>query len=173
MQRAEHLAYPTLGWAAWNGAKLAVAMTFGYALLFILYASTRSAITILAAGDSGTGVLQTILATSVSVIWTSLVFAFLLALPASVLGALTAPVIAALLPRLISNHDPRRAFLVGLNISLVIAIVFYIALRFGLQLESNPATAEALLFWLDLPTLIYVIAGGVGGWQLARSTRFD
>lgn len=154
--------------AAKSGAKVGVALDLGYAVAFLAYASVRSAVMILSAGGMNVDMLGTIVATTASIAWVSLVVAILFAPIAAFIGMVTAVIVNALLGRVNPIHSATRALIVGLVTAAGIVLLFYAALVFGMGVALSPESIEMFAFWLGLPTLIYIAAGGVGSLELNR-----
>lgn len=148
------------GRVAWHGAELGVACAFVYTLAFIAYAMVRATYDLLATPQIDAGWLNIALAT-----W------FALAVPALLLAALFAPVVALVgaVTALIVNAlaSARHAAQTGALVCAVIAL----ALVAWLTLTGftwSLAIIETWLFWLVLPLGFYIAAGGIGGWLLGR-----
>ncbi len=157
-----------LGWGrvAWYGAELGVAADFAYALAFILYALVRSTFDLLATPQIDAGWLNIALAT-----W------FALAVPALLLAALFAPFVAligaltALAVNAISaarNASSRQAAQIGAAVCALVALTLVALLTWGGGFAWSPALIETWMFWLVLPLLLYIAAGGIGGWMLSQ-----
>lgn len=168
MQRLDQSPQHTMRYAAKSGAKVGVALDLGYAMAFLAYASVRSTLTILAAGGMDGGMLGTIVATTASIAWVSLLVAILFAPIAALIGMVTAVIVNALLGRVNPIHSATRALIIGLVTAAGIALLFYAALVFGMGVAVSPEAIEMFAFWLGLPTLIYIAAGGVGSLELNR-----
>lgn len=151
---------------AGRGAEIGVALGFAYAIAFLVYAALRSTTELLATPDVDAGWLGTAFATWIALALPAFVFAALLAPLAALLGALTAVAVYALLPTLNPEHTPPRAILIGLGVCSLIALVSVLLLEQGTGLQWTPALAEALTFWLVLPLLVYIVAGGAASWRL-------
>jgi hypothetical protein len=107
------------------------------------------------------------LATTASILWVSLLVALGFSLFAALLGAFTAVVVNALLRRLDPAHSPRTGLAIGLGSAAAVAVLLYALPGAGLGLNVSPEASETFWFWLGLPTLLYIVAGGIGGWLLA------
>jgi hypothetical protein len=166
----QHAHTPQVGWGrtAGYGAEAGIALAFGYALAFIGYAVVRSTLTLMATPHpDGT------LAGTLSVTWIALaVPAFMLAaifgILAAVLGALTALVLRVLVSRVNPTHAPQRAIGIGVAVCLTVSLALLVLLYEGLGVRWTPATAATLTFWLLVPLLIYVVAGGIVSWHVNR-----
>jgi hypothetical protein len=161
---------PQVGWGrtAAYGAEVGIALAFVYALAFISYAVARSTLMLLATpSPDGT------LASTLFVTWTSLavpafVLAALYGILAAVIGALTALILRALLSRVNPTHAPKRAVAIGVAVCLTVSFVLLVLLYQGLGVRWTPATAATLTFWLLLPLMTYVMAGGMVSWHVNR-----
>ena len=148
----------TRGSAALGGAAVGAGLTLAYALLFILYAVLRSAITILAVQPSA----ALLAANSISLIIPSLSIAVLVSFFAAGLGALTAVLVRWLLPRFNPRCQPLRAAAIGLGTALGLGLLLQLALQLGTGLSIFSLQPETALFWFGLPGLVYAAAGAVG-----------
>jgi hypothetical protein len=161
---------PQVGWGrtAGYGAEAGIALAFGYALAFIGYAVGRSTLTILTPPTPDGTLAGTLLATWASLAVPAFVLAAIFGILAAVSGALTALVLRALVSRVNPTHAPRRAIGMGLAVCLSVSLALLVLLYQGLGVRWMPATAATLTFWLLVPLLIYVVAGGVASWHINR-----
>jgi hypothetical protein len=167
MQRVGYIPRPTWRYVALRGAAVSVGLTFAYALAFLLYAIVRSSLTLAARVNPDTGLLGTLIATWTSLAIAVLTMASLMAVVAAVLGTATALIVLWLSSVLNPRRVSARAIMIGLVTCLGIALLLNLALQQALSLSWSALVSEAYLFWLGLPSLIYVGAGGVASWQLA------
>jgi hypothetical protein len=159
-----------VGWGrtAWYGAEAGIALTLLYAVAFIGYALVRSTLNLLATPDLDGGLAGTLFATWISMAVPAFVLAATFACLAALLGALTALVLRVLLSDLNTLHRPRLAIATGIGVCLTISLVLLALLSQGLGVTWTSATAEALTFWLILPLVTLVLAGGLASWQVNR-----
>ena len=149
-----------------RGAEIGIALDFAYAATFIVYAILRSTAKLLETPGIDAGWPGTALATWTALALPAFVFAVLFVPIVALLGALTALAVYALSPTLNPEHAPGRAVFIGIGVCSL--VVFATALLLDLQagLRWTPALAETLTFWLALPLLIYIVAGGVASRHL-------
>lgn len=155
---------PTWGRIMWYGAELGVAFAFGYALVFIVYAMARATIDLLATPQIDAGWLNIAIATWLSLAVPALLLAALFAPFVALIGALTALGVHAILSA--RNASPRQAVTIGVGTCAVIAFALVALLTLGTGFTWSPAIIETWMFWLVLPLLSYIVAGGVGAWML-------
>lgn len=167
MQRANEPLYPSLKFAAVRGGEFGAALTLVYALLFVVYATVRSGAAIWSAGETDAGILPTMIATGASILWAALFFGAILSVLAALLGALSAVLIRVILAAFNQQHSTWRAVVLGLGFTLIFAGLLYLVLGWGAGLTLTPGSVDALTFWLGLPTLLYIAAGGFGAWRLS------
>ena len=166
MQLAEQTTPLTWKSAAARGAAVGVGLTLAYVVFFVVYASLRSTLSILQVGEVDAGVLPTILATIAALVWTSLVAGLLFGILAAGLGAASAVLIFWALGAFNWTHSANRAILFGVGVTVVIALLLYFGMGQALDLTMTPSSSQAVGFWLAIPLLIYIVAGGIGGWVL-------
>lgn len=165
----------TTGWGrVARGGAVAGVMTAGvYALVFLGYAIARATATLLLTPGIDGGLAGTVAATAMSLAVPVAVFAALCALPAAVLGAVTALLIRALLirallARLTAAQGQMWAALLGGGVCAAISLAFLALVDVGLDVTWSRGTAEALSFWLVLPLALYILAGALGSRRLWR-----
>lgn len=149
-----------------TGALIGVALTYAYALAFLLYATLRATFTLVTRPWPDAGLLGTVIATTASLAIPALVLATLLAVPAALLGALTAVLVYTVIPRLNAARSPVQAALIGGAIALAVVAVIQLGLEYGLGVTVASLTLSTYLFWLGLPAVTYVVAAAIGGARL-------
>jgi hypothetical protein len=149
---------------AGTGAAAGAALTFSYALLFIIYALVRTSAMILGRVEPGVagGVL---LANGVTIALAALTWACLLTLVTAPIGLLTALALRWLLIWLNPPTRRRAAALGGLLAALGV-VTLYLVLQPRAGQYLSLAYRESLLFWFGLPSLMYISAAAWGGVQL-------
>jgi hypothetical protein len=159
-----------IGWGrtAEYGAEAGIALALVYALAFIGYAVVRSTLNLLAPPAPGDGLAGTLIATWVALAVPTFMLAVIFGILAAVIGALTALVLRALLSRVNSTHAPQRAVSIGMAVCLTVSLALLVLLYQGLGVRWTPATAATLTFWLLLPLVAYVVAGGMVSWYVNR-----
>ncbi len=149
-----------------GGALLGVGLALAYALIFIVYATIRAAL-LPGRVVPDAGLLGTTIAYGESLAIATLAITVLVAIPAGIIGAITAFVVTWLLPLVNPRHAPRRAVIVGVATCVTVAAIVHLAFQraLGFALSDVIANPETYLLWLGLPSLIYLAAGGVASWQ--------
>jgi hypothetical protein len=167
---AQNVHAPQVGWGrtAGYGAEAGIALAFVYALAFIGYAVVRSTLTLLATPAPDSTLAGTLIATWISLAVPAFMLAAILGILAAVIGALTALVLRALLSRVNPTHAPQQAIAVGVAVCLTVSLALLVLLYRGLGVRWTPATAATLTFWLLLPLVAYVVAGGMASWHVNR-----
>lgn len=153
------------------GALTGVALTYAYALAFLLYAVLRATFTLVIMLWPDVGLLGAVIATSESLAIPVLMFATLLTIPAALLGAITAVLVYTTLLWLNGSHSPLQTALLGGTIALAVIAVIRFGLAYGLGVTAASLTLPTYLFWLGLPAAIYLIASTSGGWHLSHQVR--
>lgn len=167
MQNTKSVPLDDWWYGARGGAALGVILTFAYALAFVVYATVRSTLLVFSAGVE-IDVPGTLVAYAISLAVAALAIAALMAIPAALIGIVTAILLKKALFVLNSKHSPRRAALIGSSVCLILAALFHFAVQFGLgfALVDVFANLETYLLWLGIPTLLYVAVGGAAAWRL-------
>ncbi len=167
---AQHAHVPRVGWGrtAGYGAEAGIALAFGYALAFIGYAVVRSTLNLLTPPAPDGTLAGTLIATWIALAVPALMLAAICGILAAVIGALTALVLRALLSRVNPTHAPQRAITIGVTVCLSVSLALLVLLNQGLGVRWTPATAATLTFWLLLPLVAYVVAGGMVSWHVNR-----
>src|SRR5579859_467211 len=158
---------PGLGWLAGRGAGAASLALLAYTLAFLLYAFTRSGLTLLATVNEAAGLPATLLATWVALSIAALTIALLVWPLAALVGAVTALLISALCAAWNREHVPGRALAIGAGACAAPAALIALALA-GVGPAWTPSLAETLGFWLGLPLLVYIATGGLASLELNR-----
>jgi hypothetical protein len=147
-----------------SGAAAGAALTFGYALLFIVYTLVRTSAMIVRRVELGIAG-GALLANGITIALAALTWACLFALVAALIGLLTAVALRGLLIWLNPPTSRRAAALGGLLAILVVITLYLVLHPVGGQYLS-PVYPESLLFWFGLPSLIYICAAAWGSVQL-------
>lgn len=169
VQRAEGI--PGWGPTAAGGAMLGAVAASAYALAFLGYAALRATARLLVTPDIDAGLVATITATWVSLAVPVAVFAALCALPAAVVGSLTALLLRAVLRRVTVARGRVPAGLLSGSVCLVLGLALLALLARGLGLVWTSGTAETLIFWLVLPLALYTVIGALAGCRLSGRLR--
>jgi hypothetical protein len=157
---------PTWRFIARTGAVAGVGLTFAYALVFALYATLQSSLTIWATTPTEVGRAATLAANGASILVASLAMALLLSTGAALLGSSTAVAINWLLNLLNTAGAPRRAIVIGLATALGVILLYHLALQVALGQPLFSLGVETYLFWFGLPGLIHLGAGAIGARRL-------
>lgn len=140
--------------AARQGAILGIVLTFAYGAALFVYAAIRATL-IVGAIESDAGRASTIAATVLSLFVACVSLSAALAPISAAAGAVTAAIIRAVLVR---SPDTHRPALIGVAVCLGNAALFLVVVHAAV---GSPARfASAYVFWLALPLVIFVGAGG-------------
>jgi hypothetical protein len=167
IMRGHHLRISWL-YTGWYGAEAGIALTLLYALAFLLYAVIRSTAAISITPQIDGGLTRTLIATCVSLAVSTSGLAVVLAVPAAIIGAMTALALRAVIAQPPVGAYVQSAVVAGLAISLSVSLGLVALIVYGLGVQWSPASAETLIFWLILPLAIYIIASAVVGWRVQR-----
>jgi hypothetical protein len=151
-----------------TGALAGVALTYTYALAFLLYATLRATFVLVSMPWPDAGLVGTVIATGASLVAPGLVLATLLTVPAALLGALAAALVYAVLLWLSASHLVTEAPLIGGAVALTVVAMIRLGLVYGLGITVASLTLPTYLFWLGLPAVVYVVAAAIGGGRLNR-----
>jgi hypothetical protein len=157
--------------AALRGALLGLALTLAYGLAFALYAIVRSSLQIVAVLPPDEGLLGTLVANALSILVPTIVVALLLAAIPAILEAIVLVAIYRLCLSLRGEGMAGRSAIVGLVVSLLVTVVIHL-----LGWRATGAYFAALwpmgyLFWLGLPSMIFVTMNTWAGWRLGGGAR--
>lgn len=167
MQLSKHTACPSWFYGPFGGALTAVGLAFAYALVFVVYAIIRSSL-LLGSVSSDAGFGGTLVAYAASLTVAALTIAALMALPAAVIGLITAAIVKRSVSWFNPQHSASRAIVVGALTCFIIVAVFHVLLQraLGFGMSDVVSNLETYLLWLGFPSLIYIAAGGVANRQL-------
>jgi hypothetical protein len=161
MNANQAVSHPTGRAVARAGAAVGVGLTFAYALTFALYAIVRSSWTIWRWTPPDLGKLEALAANAASIVVASVASAGLLAVVVALLSMGTALVMAWALATWNAHQSTGRAILMGAATALVVVVVGQFTLSWALGRSLFSFGAATYLFWIGLPSLLYVGAGGV------------
>ncbi len=152
-----------------GGALLGAGFAFGYAFVFIVYATIRVAL-LPARVSPDAGLSGTVVAYGESLAIATLAITVLMAIPAAIMGAISAFIITWLLSLLNPQHAPRRAVIIGMVacFTLIVSVQLFFQRALGFTLADVIANPETYLLWLGFPSLLLIAAGGVASWQWNR-----
>lgn len=168
MKLVKPVVHPTVGYILARGAGVGLLAVFVYALAFIVYAAVRSSFTVFATVNEDAGLFGTLIATWVSLSIPALTIALLLAPLAVVFGVIAALLIWGLSAAWNREHAPKKAVVIGSGTCALLAALLIVSLNLGFGLTWSQTVAETLTFWLALPLLVFVGAGGLASWELNR-----
>lgn len=152
-----------LSWryAAFGGAVLCSILALAYTLVFIVYALARSAFTAVSTINADAGMLGTLIATWASLIVAALVIGVLCAIAVAFLGAITGIVVKGVSIVFNPQYESQQATIIGASVCLAIVILLHLALRSAMNFSLPDLLSMHALFWLEIPSLIFIVVGGV------------
>jgi uncharacterized membrane protein YeaQ/YmgE (transglycosylase-associated protein family) len=157
---------------AYNGAIVAIAAVFAYALVIMIYVEIRSSSTIYSIMPQGERA-SILWANGISVAYSIAVFSILMALISAIIGAFTAVVLKRILLYFNPEFDFNKAILISFIIALIGAIIIYFMLFALLKDWMTFSYIEPFLFWFLLPSAIYLMVCMIGGRQLNRVLKIN
>lgn len=152
---------------AYNGAIVAVASTFVYTMIVIIYAVIRSSATIYTIMPKGERI-TILLANGFSIAYSVAVFSLLMAVLSSVTGSVVAVVIKKALLYFNPGFNVRKAILISCITALVLLILLYLLFYALLKDRMTFDYTETFLFWFLYPAFIFLAVCKVGGCKLNR-----
>ncbi len=161
MQSTKQAIRSSWRYAAFGGAVLCSILALAYTLAFIVYALARSALTVVSTINTDAGMWGTLIATWASLIAAALAIGVLCAIAVAFLGAITGIVVKGVSIVFNPRHEPQRAAIVGASVCLAIVILLHLALRSAMNFLLPDLLSMHALFWLEIPSLIFIVAGGV------------
>lgn len=158
-------------YAAFGGAVLCSILALAYTVAFILYALARSALTVLTTVNQDAGMLGTLIATWASLIVASLIIGALCTVAVAILGAISGILVKAVSVVFNPENEPRRAAVIGAGVCFAIIVLLHLALRSAMSYTLPDLLSMHALFWLELPSAIFIAAGGLAARQLTFSKK--
>jgi hypothetical protein len=146
----------TWGAAARYGATIGFTSALVYGALATLYIILRSSLQILGVLSPAEGLLGTLLANAVSVLWPCLVTTVLLGVLAAVIETAAFSIIFGLSLPLKAHGSPGRAAAIGLLVSGGLAVLVNLSVGRGISAYWGAFWPQGYLFWLGLPSLIFM-----------------
>jgi hypothetical protein len=159
------------GQALRQGAVTGFGLALAYGVLFALYAMVRAAFFVLNSTDAALR-WGTLVSIEISLLYLSLIFALLFALPAALLGGVTALLLWGV-ALVTGRRAAAVALLLGVALCGLIWWGLFALLPPAVAVRFSPAYPPTWLFWYLLPGLIYSGAGGIGSWLMARRLYLD
>jgi len=146
----------TWGAAVRYGATMGFVSALVYGALATPYIILRSSLQILGVLSPAEGLLGTLLANAFGVLWPCLVTTVLLGVLAAVVETAAFSIIFGLLLALKAQGSPGRAAAIGLLVAGGLAVLVNILLVRGISPYWGAFWPQGYLFWLGLPSLIFI-----------------
>jgi hypothetical protein len=152
---------------AYNGAIVAIAAVFSYALVVMIYVVIRSSSTIysIVPQEERTSV---IMANGFSVAYSIAIFALLMAAFSAIIGAVSAILLKKILLYFNPEFNVKKAILISFITALIGVIIIYFLLFALLKDWMTLNYIETFSFWFLIPAAIYFTVCVILGSQLNR-----
>lgn len=154
--------------AARGGALTGIAVVFGYAYAFAAGATLWTSLRLWAGVGSGPWLFDLLILNAAQWVIPIAILGGLAGMLALLVGSGTGILLGLLAVRLNLTHSPLKAAIIGLILCLAIAGTFHAVFGLGFAIARPSLFAQLWLFGLALPSALYVVAGGIGGWLLNR-----
>lgn len=149
---------PLLSWgmAARHGAAAGFFSALIYGAVATLYVILRSSAQILGILSPAEGLWGTLVANAFGVVWPCLVITLLLSLLAAVIESVTFLIIHGLSLALNGQKSPFRMAAIGFLVSGGLALLVNFLIVSGISTYWSAFWPQGYLFWLGLPSLIFI-----------------
>ncbi len=147
---------------ACKGATAAVAATFVYAVIVMIYVIIRTSATIyriMPAGERS----EILWLNGFSIAYSVAVFSMLMAMVSALIGAIGAIVLWNLLLYFNPKFNLQKTVLLSFAAALSLVTVIYILLRAMLKDWMTVQYHETFIFWFIIPAVICIAVGLIGG----------
>ena len=155
---------------AYNGAIVAVAAVFGYALVVTIYVVIRSSSTIYSIVPQEEK-MSIIWANGISVAYSIAIFSLLMAIISAIIGGIVALILKKLLLYFNPEFNVKKAILISFITALIEVIIVYFMLFTLLKDWMTFNYMETFLFWFLLPAAIFLGVCTIGGNKFNRVFR--
>ncbi len=156
---------------AYNGAIVAIAATFAYSMIVMIYTIIRSSATIYSIIPKGERT-TILLANGFSVGYSVAFFSLLVAFFSSIAGF----IMAIIMKRSLHHFNPlfnfRKAILISCITALTMLIFLYLLFYALLKDLMTFNFAETFLFWFLFPAAIFFAACIIGGIKLNKGLKY-
>jgi hypothetical protein len=143
-------------------------MTFLYASVFAAYAIARSSWTIARDADPS-GLWSTLLENGVTLAYLCSLGGLVMAILSSIIGGVTALVIAKTVPRIRHGAGRGTAALAAFGIGTVLLCGGYLLLWLAVGNRVSPLYPETFWFWFGIPGIVYLAANVKAGTIIAAT----
>jgi hypothetical protein len=150
-----------------SGAILGFTLAVAFGAVFALYAILRSSLQIALILSAGEGLWATLAANAFSLLIPILSFTLLLGIVAALLQSMALLLVYGFTALLNPYRSPARAAWIGLITAVILASGVQFAIQRRLGIYFDALWPMGYLFWLGLPSLIFVGATTWISWQLA------
>jgi hypothetical protein len=156
MKQAELTPLRSWGTAVRYGAAVGFSSAIVYGAVATLYIILRSSVQIIGVLTPAEGLWGTLVANALSIVWPCLVTMLLLGLLAAVIETVAFLMIYGLSLILIGQRSPFRMAAIGFVVSGILALLVNFLVVQGISAYWGAFWPMGYLFWLGLPSLIFI-----------------
>lgn len=155
---------------AYNGAIIAIAAVFGYALVVTIYVVMRSSSTIysIVPQEEKTSIIW---ANGISAAYSIAIFSILMAIISAIIGGITAIILKKMLLYFNPEFNENKVLLISFMTALIGVNIGYFTLYALLKEWMTFNYIEPFLFWFLIPAAIFLGICIVGGRYLNRHLK--
>ena len=162
-----HHCFRTIAGTALSGGRLGFMLALAYSAAFAFYAIVRSSWQIGATLAPGEGLLGTWVANALALLLPILSFALLLGISAALLQSITLLVVYGLAALVNPHHIPSGMAGIGAATAALVAGAIQVTAQQSLGSYFAALWPTGYLFWLGLPSLLFVGATTWVSWRFA------
>ncbi len=154
------------------GAWIAVAASFFYSLIVMIYVTIRSSATILQVMPAGerAGILW---ANGLAMVYSVAVCSLLMAIISSITGAIVAVVLQKSLLQFNQECSAKKAIVISCVLAVLLLTIFYFLLFSLLGERISFQYPETLYFWFVFPAIIYLVISIPFGKAMNKAIKKD
>lgn len=160
--------FRTVGGTALSGVVLGFTLALAYGFTFVVYAIVRSSLQIVAILSPGEALVGTLLANAFALFVPALVFALLCGLGAALLQSITLLLVHGVAALINPHHAPALMAGIGLISASLLAGASQVAVQQSLGIYFDALWPSGYLFWLGLPSLLFIGATIWVSWRLSN-----
>lgn len=153
---------------AYNGAVAAVAATFAYSIIVMIYAILRSSVSIYSIMPKGERI-TIVITSSFSVAYSVAIFSLIMATLSTAGGSVAALILKKSLQYFNPRFNFKKAILISCFTAIALLVLSYILFYSLLKDWMTFEYPETLMFWFLFPAAIFLAVGTIGGSKLNRA----